>query len=246
MDDLPENLFANPVWNALQTKHRHFAVCAGDACRYPSDVAPFAAVSEPSQKALQQLHSLLRPGESVWLVGDHSAQSYAQSPELSFVETLDCLQMMLPETITPIDPPPEQTFEIIQLSKANAPEMVALTDIAFPGFFRQRTCEMGSYYGVRPDARSGGELIAMAGERLVLDGYPEISGVCTHPAHRGKGLASSLIWQLVRDHRRHGLVSWLHVGSENLRAIELYSRMGFKKVREVTLNRISPRGEDGN
>jgi ribosomal protein S18 acetylase RimI-like enzyme len=246
MDDLPENLFANPVWNALQTKHRHFAVCAGDACRYPSDVAPFAAVSEPSQKALQQLHSLLRPGESVWSVGDHSAQSYAQSPELSFVETLDCLQMMLPETITPIDPPPEQTFEIIQLSKANAPEMVALTDIAFPGFFRQRTCEMGSYYGVRPDARSGGELIAMAGERLVLDGYPEISGVCTQPAHRGKGLASSLIWQLVRDHRRHGLVSWLHVGSENLRAIELYSRMGFKKVREVTLNRISPRGEDGN
>ena len=255
MDDLPENLFANPVWNALQTKHRHFAMCAGDACRYPSDVAPFAAVAEPTQIVLQQLHSLLGPGESVWLVGDYSAPSYSrvpefafvetpefafvETPELAFVETIDCLQMMLPQSIPPIDRPPRPTFEIVQLSKANAAEMVALTDIAFPGFFRQQTCEMGTYYGVRSDARSGGELIAMAGERLVLDGYPEISGVCTHPAHRGKGLAASLIWQLVRDHRRDGLVSWLHVGSENRRAIELYSRMGFKKIREVTLNRIS-------
>ncbi len=51
---------------------------------------------------------------------------------------------------------------------------------------------MGSYYGVR----SNGELVVMGGERLRLEGYPEISGVCTHPAHRGRGLAASLIWQL--------------------------------------------------
>jgi ribosomal protein S18 acetylase RimI-like enzyme len=59
---------------------------------------------------------------------------------------------------------------------------------------------------------------------------------------RGKGLAASLIWQLVRDHRRDGLVSWLHVGNENHRVIELYLRMGFKEVRKVTLNRISREG----
>jgi predicted GNAT family acetyltransferase len=74
---------------------------------------------------------------------------------------------------------------------------------------------------------------------LALDGYSEISGVCTHPAHRGKGFAANLIWQLVRNHRREGLVSWLHVSSENRRAIDLYLRMGFKTVRSVTLNRIS-------
>jgi predicted GNAT family acetyltransferase len=79
----------------------------------------------------------------------------------------------------------------------------------------------------------------MGGERLALDGYSEISGVCTHPAHRGKGFAANLIWQLVRNHRREGLVSWLHVSSENRRAIELYFRMGFKTVRRVTLNRVS-------
>src|SRR5258708_2246219 len=156
MNDLPESLFANPAWHALQTKHRHFAVSAGDACRYPADVAPFAAVAAPTTVALQQLHSLLAPGESVWLIGE----SYP----------------VLPETVTPAGP----ADEIVRLSNANAPEMVALTNIAFPGFFRNRTSEMGSYYGIR----SHGELIAMGGERLTPEGYPEISGVCTHPAHR--------------------------------------------------------------
>jgi predicted GNAT family acetyltransferase len=240
MNDLPESLFANPVWNALQTRHRNFAVSAGNACRYPADVAPFAAVASPTASALQDLHSLLEPEESVWLIG----KSYPSVPELDFKQTLACLQMVLPEQVSPEEVGPSNSpIEIVSLSSANAAEMVELTNIAFPGFFRQRTCETGSYYGVRSDIQSGsqseGELIAMSGERLMLDGYPEISGVCTHPAHRGKGLAARLIWKLVRDHRRAGLVSWLHVGSENRRAIDLYLRMGFRILREVTLHRVS-------
>jgi|HubBroStandDraft_1064217.scaffolds.fasta_scaffold324656_1 predicted GNAT family acetyltransferase len=229
MSDLPESLFANPTWHALQTKHRHFAESAGDACRYPAEVAPFAGVAEPSKAAMQQLHSLLAPDESVWIIGE----SYPPVPELVFEETLACLQMVLPEEVTP----PAPTTEIVQLSSANAAEMVALTTLAFPGFFRSRTCEMGTYFG----ARFNGELIAMSGERLLLDGYPEISAVCTHPAHRGKGLAASLIWRLVQKHRREGLVSWLHVAVENHRAIELYLRMGFKVSRKIIANRISRR-----
>jgi predicted GNAT family acetyltransferase len=127
-------------------------------------------------------------------------------------------------------------IEIVPLDDAHADEMVALTTLAFPGYFRQRTCLMGSYYGVRS---SGGKLIAMGGERLMLDGYSEISGLCSHPDHRGKGLAARLIWELVRNHRRDGLVSWLHVGSQNRRAIDLYLRLGFKHVREVTLHPLS-------
>jgi GNAT superfamily N-acetyltransferase len=226
MTDLPENLFANPVWHALQTKHRHFALSRGEACRYPADVAPFAAVSTPSKSALQSLHSLLATGEYVWLMGE----SYPSIPELSCEGTLECLQMVLPEDVAPPGPTPD----IVPLSDANAPEMVALTDLAFPGFFRSRTCEMGSYYGVRSDR----ELIAMGGERLMLDGYPEISGICTHPAHRGKGHAANLIWHLARNHRREGLVSWLHVSAENHKAVELYLRMGFTVARKVKLHRL--------
>ena len=164
MNRLPEDLFANPAWHALKTKHRHLAASAGDACRYFADVAPFVAVASPSSLALEQLHSLLTPGESAWLIGN----SYPPVPELSFDKTLECLQMVLPEEARP----PEPAIEIVSLSHENAAEMVALTDVAFPGFFRKRTCEMGSYYGVRSD----GELIAMGGERLMLEGYSEISG----------------------------------------------------------------------
>jgi ribosomal protein S18 acetylase RimI-like enzyme len=226
-NDLPEHLFANPVWHALQTQHRHFAQAAGHACRYPADVTPFAAVSSPDIAALQQLRSLLEPGESVWLIGE----TYPSVPGLSFSGTLPCLQMVLSEPV--LTPAPEA--DIQRLTDANAAGMVALTDVAFPGFFRRRTCEMGPYYGVR----SHGELIAMGGTRLTLDGYPEISGICTHPAHRGKGLAASLIAQLAQDHRRAGLVSWLQVGIENHHAIELYLRVGFRPFRQVTLHRIS-------
>lgn len=228
MNDLPEELFANAVWHALQSKHSHLALSAGEASRYPADVAPFAAVATPSIGALQSLHSLLAPSEYVWLIGE----SYPSIPELSCLGTLMCLQMVLPEEIAP---PAAPEPNIVPLSCANANEMVALTDIAFPGFFRSRTCAMGSYYGIRS---GDGELIAMAGERLILSGYPEISGVCTHPSHRGKGYAASLIWRVVQDHRHEGLISWLHVSAENHHAIELYRRMGFREVRRIKLHRI--------
>ncbi|WP_433973369.1 GNAT family N-acetyltransferase [Tunturiibacter lichenicola] len=227
MTDLPESLFADPVWHALHTRHRHFSVSVGDACRYPADVAPFAAVASPSVASLLQLHSLLAPDESVWIAGE----TYPHPPELVFEESLECLQMVLPAEITQ----PAPTIEILPLSNADAPEMVALTTLAFPGFFRSRTCEMGNYYGIR----SEGELIAMGGERLIIDGYPEISGICTHPAHRGKSYAAAIMWQLARDHRRDGLISWLHVSATNSRAIELYERMGFREVRRIILHRIS-------
>ncbi|HUX74637.1 MAG TPA: GNAT family N-acetyltransferase, partial [Steroidobacteraceae bacterium] len=203
MTELPERLFLNPVWHALHTKHRHLAVCAGDACRYPADAAPFAAVAAPSASALQQLHSLLAAGESAWLIGDN----LPRVPSLSLGKTMDCLQMVLPAQV---GLPPSDS-DAVRLSAADAPQMLSLAELAFPGFFRRRTGEMGSYYGIR----SGGALIAMAGERLMIEGYPEISGVCTHPAHRGRGHAAKLIAQLAQDHRRDGLVSWLHVGCEN-------------------------------
>lgn len=231
MADLPEHLFANPAWNALQTQHRHLALSSGNACRYPSDVAPFAALASPTPSAMQQLRSLLEPGESVWIIGE----SYPHISGIHFETTLECLQMVLPEEIKP----PEPASEIVPLSCASASEMVALTDLAFPGFFRPRTCEMGSYYGIR----SGNNLIAMGGERLTLTGYPEISGLCTHPGHRGKSYAANLIWHLVRQHRRSGLTSWLHVGAANQHAIDLYLRLGFITVRKVVLHRIQRTAE---
>jgi predicted GNAT family acetyltransferase len=229
MSDLPEHLFANPVWNALHSEHHHFSVSAGkNACRYPADVVPFVAVDAPTIASMQQLHSLLAPNESVWLV----AKDFPPIPELIHEQTLDCFQMSLPANVIV----PDASTDVLPLSDANAHEMVALTNLAFPGFFRDRTCKMGSYFGVRA---SSGELIAMGGERLKLDGFSEISAVCTHPSFRGQGLAASLIWRLVRNHRRDRLVSWLHVACANQHAIDLYLRLGFVIVRKITIQRFS-------
>jgi GNAT superfamily N-acetyltransferase len=229
MSGLPEHLFQNPVWHALETKHRHFAVSNGQACRYPANIAPFVAVAKPGLAALESLHSLLAPREQVWIAD----ASFPEWPELVWETSLECLQMVLPEQVTA----PGPTIEFDTLSCADASAMVSLTDLAFPGFFRMKTCEMGRYYGVHVD----GELVSMSGERIMLYEYPEVSGVCTHPDHRGKGYAAALMWQVIRDHRRDGLISWLHVSAGNTHAIELYLKMGFVEARRQVWHRISRR-----
>jgi predicted GNAT family acetyltransferase len=227
MCELPEQLFANPAWHALNTRHRHLALRYGAASRYSADVAPFAAVAEPSAEAFRDLHALLEPGEPVWIaIGD-----YALPREFAVEASLECLQMALPQSIAT----PETTRDHARLSARDARAMVALTDIAFPGFFRPHSYRMGRYYGMR----GADALIAMGGERFQLEGFPEISAVCTHPAHRGQGLASDLIWRLVGEHRRAGLVSWLHVGCENLNAIRLYTQLGFVVSRTIEWRRIA-------
>lgn len=226
MPPLPENLFLNPAWHALQTRHRDFAVTASDACRYPADIAPFVAIAEPRQSAMRDLHSLLLPGESVWIFGE----GHSRLPGLSFGRTIECLQMVLDESV-PVAAP---TADIVRLGEAHSGEMVKLTELAFPGFFRPKTHETGTYYGVR----SNRELIAMGGERLALNGYSEISGVCAHPAHRGRGFAGNLMRQLVVDHRAKGVISWLRVISTNNTAIALYQSIGFGIARAVTLTEV--------
>jgi ribosomal protein S18 acetylase RimI-like enzyme len=220
--------FANPVWNALQTSHQPLALTSGRACKYPQDVAPFAAVAENTPEALRDLHSLLLPGETTYLANE-------QPPDVAGLRSegsVPCLQMVFPHTLAL---PEAKPIEIAPLTCADAAAMVELTSVAFPGFFRSRTCLMGSYYGVWEH----GKLIAMGGERLVINPWREISGVCTHPEHRGKGYAPRLMTQLLQDHREAGRTSCLHVVSTNRTAIELYLRMGFSVLREIDLYRIS-------
>jgi len=94
---------------------------------------------------------------------------------------------------------------------------------------------MGSYFGVRVD----GKLVAMGGERMMIDEFVELSAVCTHPAHRGNGYGTSIIGQLAGNHRRDGIVSWLHVSCTNRNAIQLYLRLGFEVVRKIGVSLVS-------
>jgi predicted GNAT family acetyltransferase len=113
--------------------------------------------------------------------------------------------------------------------------MVTLTDVAFPGLFRQRTYTLGNYFGIRVN----GELVAMTGERFSLKGYRELSAVCTHPEHTGKGYAARLIHHVMADQAERGLNSFLHVAANNDRAIALYERLGFVKVTEIYMYKVT-------
>ncbi|MGL1604082.1 GNAT family N-acetyltransferase, partial [Vibrio parahaemolyticus] len=71
-----------------------------------------------------------------------------------------------------------------------APAMTALALATKPGPWGPETWRYGAFYGVRHEGR----LIAMAGERLRPSaGVTEVSGVCTDPEFRGRGLAGRLI-----------------------------------------------------
>jgi predicted GNAT family acetyltransferase len=94
---------------------------------------------------------------------------------------------------------------------------------------------MGAYYGIRDQGR----LVAMCGERMNIGDFHEISGLCTHPEFRGRGYAAVLMLQLMRDHRKAGLRSYLHVSSNNANAIALYERMGFDHRGEFQLRLIT-------
>jgi predicted GNAT family acetyltransferase len=109
--------------------------------------------------------------------------------------------------------------------------MLALAQTTEPGPFSEGTIKMGRYFGFKSD---DGQLVAMAGERLRMTGYTEISAVCTHPAYRGRGYARDLVNGLTRLAFLEGCIPFLHVKTEN-GAKAVYQSLGFRVRREMQL-----------
>jgi ribosomal protein S18 acetylase RimI-like enzyme len=192
------------------------------AGRYPAQIAPFAAVSSPDSPAIAQLEALVNGGEAVYLVGvvPELGAGWSVEPKLE-IPQLVCTSPVI------VRPGPEP----VVLSEANRTDMLALTALVFPGFFRTRTIEMGRYYGIY----HGRVLAAMAGERMHMDGYQEISAVCTHPEFIGRGYAQRLVSLLTNEILDRGVLPFLHVHRDNARALSLYEHVGFRQRGEVAL-----------
>ncbi|HZP18968.1 MAG TPA: GNAT family N-acetyltransferase [Bauldia sp.] len=221
------HILDRPVWSALTTRQAALAEGGALARRFPPAIIPFAAARDRSAESLAALGALAGPGEEIVQL---EADEPAVPPSFVPVVAAPVVQMVLADPPAPVADP-----RIEKLSEADAPEMLELATLTRPGPFTLRAQALGDFFGVR----IGGRLAAMTGERMKVDGYSEVSGVCSHPDFRGKGLARLLSVHVTRRLLDRGETPYLHAWASNTAAIRLYETIGFR-VR-ATLNAVMAR-----
>jgi len=214
-----------PVWSSLTTYHVHLSEGNALARRFRPDVNLFASARDDSPAALAALSSLARPDENLFLL--QVPPIVIPATDFAVVKEATGVQMVATRPTTP-----EVAFDdIVPLGDEDAPEMLALAELTQPGPFLRRTHTMGNFVGIR----IGGRLAAMAGERLRFPGYTEVSGVCTHPDFRGRGLARRLSATVAARIEGRGDQPFLHAWKTNQAAIALYEGLGFNVRAEVNV-----------
>jgi ribosomal protein S18 acetylase RimI-like enzyme len=203
-----------PVWSALTTGHRSLAEGAAHARRYPAAIAPFAAMSDESDAAWSELADLAK--QDVVAIVTPAPPGDLHGLDVRFRASVR--QMVAVEAVDPVG---DAAVEV--LDQRDIPAMLELTALTKPGPFLARTHELGRYIGIG----DGQRLAAMAGERMRLDGFTEVSAVCVHPDYRGRGYAQRLVTALMTAIRGRGETPFLHVIDDNHAAIALYERLGF-------------------
>lgn len=214
----------NPVWHALVSTHAGLAETRGELKRYAPGDAPFCAVSDTAVR----LDADAVPGGTVmYFVGAIPSMPAGWTSE----PRGPVLQMVYEGGR--VAPPREAG--IIRLGDADVPDMLALTDLVYPEYFRPGNPRLGQYVGMRV----AGQLVAMAGIRFCPKGFRELSAICTHPSQVGRGHARQLMAWLIDHIMAQGDQPILHVGGANARAIALYQRMGFRIRCDIPHSRIT-------
>jgi ribosomal protein S18 acetylase RimI-like enzyme len=221
------NPLDNPVWHALAGPHRAHAIVRGQAAHYPRDMAPFSAIEKASPEAYADLAVDLPPGTEARLFRPTEEALPAGWEQLDAFPMLQMVANAVPEIV-------DDT--VWPLTATDVPAMLELVAAAKPGPFGPRTIALGRYLGVK----QAGRLVAMAGERLRLPGYVELSAIAVHPDARGRGLGARLTRTLMNRVFAKGEVPFLHVRPEN-DAVGLYERLGFRTRRELRVVWRRPR-----
>jgi len=218
-----------PIWSALTTRQRALAEGGALARRYPPDVTPFADMVDMSPRSFAALGELLAGSEIAVLF----------TPDAVVVP--DGFKILLAETGEQmIGVPAENAIggvETVTLGAADVAEMIALTELTKPGPFSARTHQLGTFLGIRID----GKLVAMAGERMKPANYTEMTAVCVHPDHRGRGYGQVLLATVSRQIVARGEFPFLHVFTNNTSAIALYQRQGMEIRRRLHVTVLQKR-----
>jgi predicted GNAT family acetyltransferase len=216
------------VWSALTGRQSHLALVHGNARRYDPAYGVFAAASANTPSDIAGLGVLVAAHGDVALL---EAEPPAAAPGIAVVSQDPGVQMIAERVASG----PPTSFEMVALTDADGPQMLALATLTRPGPFFERTHQLGDFFGVKVE----GELVAMAGERMKPDGFTEVSGVCTDPEHRGRGYASALMRLVASRILDRGEAPFLHAYASNQSAIALYETLGFRLRRKVLMTRLT-------
>ena len=209
----------NPIWHSLTTRHAKLAIGSGSVRRYPATVTPFAAVRDTESSTEEELKALVSVGERVGVL----AVVPQWSQEWSIVHSFMIRQYVWQGGDLPASP------SVVGLDDSDIGAMTALTELVYPAYFRHETARLGRYFGIK----RGDVLCAMGGIRMAMDGYQEISAVCTHPDFRGQGNATVVTAHLVRHVTGQGDVPFLHTEADNVVAQAVYEKLGFRLNQEL-------------
>ncbi|AKD53922.1 GNAT family N-acetyltransferase [Spirosoma radiotolerans] len=218
----------NPVWSALTSGNQAFALGNDQAKYYPPLIAPFVAVAEPTRVHFEALRDTIPYDQPVAMF---TQESQLDPSPWVLVNRIDGFQMLFE------GPTPEGQEAGVKLTDNDIHQMLALTKLSPPGPFLSRTIELGGYEGIF----AGDQLVAMAGRRFDSGAHVEISAVCTHPNHTGKGYARRLIDSQIRQIRAEGKLPYLHVRADNSRAHSIYEQMGFVTRSEMVIYILAKR-----
>lgn len=218
-----------PVWNALSSVHAGFSIGSAHARRFHPDVNPLGAARDESAESLTELGNLIGSAGSTVIA---QAVPIVCPPGTRATMTAPASQMLFDKS----EPPGLLDVPIVPLGEDDAPAMMALAALTRPGPFGPRTRELGEYWGIKDNGR----LVAMAGERLKQPGYTEVSGVCTHPDHQGRGYGRALCLMLVNRIISRGEQAYLHVYASNTPARALYAKLGFRERRQMHVAQLEP------
>lgn len=215
-------LLNNPVFNALAGRDSHLGSGTDKVKYFDEDVSPFASFEEGYEKGFEDLYELLPPKRGILYANPVRTQIPFNWKVLMDIEGVQ----MVHEKKSTFSIP---EVDIVPLTEAHVPEMVALAQLTKPGPFASRTIEFGYYHGIFENGR----LAAMTGQRMHVGKYNEISAVCTHPDFLGKGYATALTHHQLNLIYEQGYRPFLHVRADNTRAIQVYLRLGFEVSRPM-------------